>query len=219
MHRLAALFVCALLAVAAVAAPAPFRPSGPWFSGWDKPVDSVGDCTFDRNGDKLTLIVPAQKVRNKGPRLLRNVEGDFVAQVRITSTFRPAGKGEYDVAAALWITDGSTSVFLARSATGGVNGLTTGFHVIVQDKEGKWPTWKMSEKNPVKEAAVVRLERRGDRITAAFSDEGDRPEVQALELKLPRKIKVGVQAGSGSTETFRATFDQFKLTPLDGQAR
>jgi hypothetical protein len=100
MHRYATLLLCcALLAVATVvAAPAPFakpnRQTGPWFDGWNKPVDPLGDCCFDRKGDRLTITVPAEDHllevgcgRLVAPRLLRDAEGDFVVQVRVNGNF------------------------------------------------------------------------------------------------------------------------------------
>jgi hypothetical protein len=91
MPRLAALSLLgALVASGLVAAPAPFpRPdrAGPWVTGWDTPVDPVGDCRFDRDGDKLTITVPGSKGRSSDFSLLRDVEGDFVLQVRMAVSF------------------------------------------------------------------------------------------------------------------------------------
>jgi hypothetical protein len=95
MHRPAVLLLCVALAVATVVAtPAPFpsrgRLSGPWLDGWHKPVDLQEDCRFDRRGDKLTITVPGKghefavaKGRLNAPRLQRDVEGDFVMEVRV----------------------------------------------------------------------------------------------------------------------------------------
>jgi hypothetical protein len=46
MHRFAVSLLCALVTggiAGLVAAPAPF-PRSPWATGWEKPVDAVGDC-------------------------------------------------------------------------------------------------------------------------------------------------------------------------------
>jgi hypothetical protein len=51
MNRYAAMLLCAVVPAAVLAAPAPApRTSGPWFDGWDKPVDPLGDCRFERKG-------------------------------------------------------------------------------------------------------------------------------------------------------------------------
>src|ERR1700722_16379001 len=93
MNRIAALLLGALLATLASAAPAPLPRADDWVSGWDKPV---GGCRFDRKGDKLTITVPgkghALDVRGGrlgAPHILRDVEGDFVVEVRVGGTFKP----------------------------------------------------------------------------------------------------------------------------------
>jgi regulation of enolase protein 1 (concanavalin A-like superfamily) len=116
MHRSAALLLWALVAVAAgglLAAPAPFprpfRQAGPWFDGWDKPRALFGDCRFDRKGDRLTMTVRGNghgvEARD-APRLMRDVEGDFVARVRVGGDCEQSG----DYNAGLLVLDGATVV-------------------------------------------------------------------------------------------------------------
>jgi hypothetical protein len=85
MHRVTALLlVCSLVTAAGLlAAPVPFpKPEdryGPWFDGWDKPVDPARDCRFHRKRDKLTITVPGKGhglyEHKRHVRLLRDVEG------------------------------------------------------------------------------------------------------------------------------------------------
>jgi hypothetical protein len=42
---------------------------------------------------------------------------------------------------------------------------------------------------------------------------------KTLEVKLPRKVKVGVVAEATVDAIFKAIFDEFKLTPLGGKSR
>ena len=93
MHRLAACLLCAAVAFAAFAAPAPVhrtpRASGVWVKGWDEPIDPKGACRFDRKGDRLTLTMPGKRARlsEDAPHLLREVVGDFVVTVRVGGGF------------------------------------------------------------------------------------------------------------------------------------
>ena len=87
-----AYFLCACIALAA---PAPSNV--PWVTGWDKPVDPDKDCKFIRDKGTLTIEVPGkdhdlgiERGLMNSPRLLRDVEGDFVAQVRVSGTFKPS---------------------------------------------------------------------------------------------------------------------------------
>lgn len=61
-HHAALMLICALVAAAAVvgALALKARPSTVWMDGWDEPVDPLGGCRFDREGDTLTMTVPGE---------------------------------------------------------------------------------------------------------------------------------------------------------------
>src|SRR4051794_29077562 len=96
--------LCSLLvAVAAVAAPAPvYRASGVWVEGWAEPVDPLGDSRFDRDSKTLSVTVRGKKEGSGrgylgrdlpyAARLLRDVDGDFSAQVRVGGDFHWVGE-------------------------------------------------------------------------------------------------------------------------------
>src|SRR5262245_21462329 len=67
--------------------------------GWGTATDPVGDCTFKADAGKLTVTVPAgthdlnQALGGmKAPRVLRDVQGDFTVQVKVTGEFNPGDK-------------------------------------------------------------------------------------------------------------------------------
>ncbi len=91
MRFVVSLLLCSALAFAADPDPNPF------LSGWDKPVDPDKDCKFDKVKAGLTLTIPGkdhdlgvERGRMNAPRLLRDVEGDFVVQVRVGGDFTPS---------------------------------------------------------------------------------------------------------------------------------
>src|SRR5262245_1566974 len=81
----------ALVASAALAAPVPppRPPPRPWFTGWERPVDPVGDTHFERDGARLSITIkralPAQSavVASGAPQLMREADGDFELRVRV----------------------------------------------------------------------------------------------------------------------------------------
>lgn len=236
MSRRAVLLLCALVAAAVGAAPAPQpRQTGPWLDGWDKPVDPLGDCRFDRRGDKLTITVPpASPGKDHGlhvargalnaPRLLRDVEGDFTVQVRVGGRLVAAHREQSIVSPGLLLTDGKTYISFSRGKTsfslgGEVHDFWLGWSVSTREQSGD-----ISRANrgvPPEQVAFLRMERRGDTFLFKFSHDGQRWEAvgNPVRRKLPRSLKLGVVAVAWGEETFKPWFDQLKLTPPGGKTR
>jgi hypothetical protein len=238
MPRFAVLLLSALVAVAAgvMAAPVPFpRPgrSGPWFDGWDK---QVGKCRFAREGDTLTITVPGAgyeldvvKGPLNAPHLLRDVEGDFIVQVRTGVIKCPgasgAGRTVFRRAALLLVSDNETVKFVSEAfVTGNQSSCLRTIGLLTPTGIGR--ILRTSPEKPT----CLRLERRGDLLFGSFREDGEswerfavqfgrRKGLDPLQVKLPRKVKIGVLAESTAPGTFKAVFDQFKLTPLACQTR
>jgi hypothetical protein len=187
-------------------------------TGWDKPVDPRGDCKFKRDGDRLTITVPgggheldAGAGRLNAPRLLRDVEGNFVAVVRVGGGSRSDDRQ----GAGMLLTDGTGYVRLERVAAPsawdkewwrlyfGQRGL---------GEPGQSGTWMVGP--DVDEPAYLRLSRRGARVWGEYSlDAKGWWEVDTLRgVKLPRNFQVGVFAESAAPGTFQVWFDRFTLT-------
>jgi regulation of enolase protein 1 (concanavalin A-like superfamily) len=208
----------------ALAAPAP--ATIPWITGWDKPVDPDKDCKFIRDKDTLTIEVPGKDhdlgiERNlmNSPRLLRDVEGDFVAQVRVSGTFQPSQNSSSNErlpfvgAGLLLMVDEKTYIRLERAAL--VKGGETKTYANWElRQDGKWVLWGEEAIQPLEDKATfVRLERKGDKFLASVSHDGKEwKEMKPLELKLPAKLKLGVSGGGTSMDLFAPQFDQFQLT-------
>src|SRR4051812_33364743 len=131
MSRFAAAVLCALAGLAVQATPLP--PPKPWITGWDKPVDPNGDCRFDRKGERLTITVPAGRERVlavglgrdglTAPRLLRDIEVDFAAEVQVGGNF-----DEYDDGgrwAGILLLAGESGAKLSLGPTGQTGSLTS----------------------------------------------------------------------------------------------
>jgi regulation of enolase protein 1 (concanavalin A-like superfamily) len=226
MHRLAALLLCcSLVVIAAVtAAPAPFprMSRGPilGITGWDRPVDPAGDCSFDRQGDRLTITIPGpghtldvEAGRLNAPRMLRDVDGDFAVQVRVAAV-RDSGMAAERLRAGLLVTDGKSFVRLQRlldrnAVSTQIDEPVSGHHEMA---------FSMSTR---KNLAYLRLERRGDHFLLLCSHDGRqwRVTIDPFKLtwphsvKMARKVKVGVLAEATGNGRISAIFDQFHLTP------
>ena len=225
LYRLA----CSVIAFGAFGAfaaePDPEPDSNPFQTGWAKPVDPDKDCKFRREKGGLTIVVPGkdhdlgvERGLMNSPRLLRDVEGDFVAEVRVGGTFAPSTDATTTeripfVGAGLVLMAGDkTYVRLERAAlrTGGEVKTYANWELR---REGKWELAGMAVDCPLKEKSTwLRLQRKGDELLASVSEDGKKwTELKTLDVKLPAKVQVGVSAGTTSSEVFSPFFDRFTL--------
>lgn len=213
-----------LCACIALAAPAPANV--PWVTGWDKPVDPDKDCKFIRDKDTLTIEVPGkdhdlaiERDLMNSPRLLSDVEGDFVAQVRVSGTFKPSQNSTTNErlpfvgAGLLLMADEKTYIRLERAALRIPCEVKTYANWELR-QDGKWVQAGDASVQPLEDKETyLRLERKGDRLLASVSHDGKEwKEIKPLELQLPAKLKLGVSGGGTSMDVFAPRFDQFQLT-------
>lgn len=229
MPRACCVLLLLLVVCQVLAAPAP----EPFKSGWERAVDPSRDCKFVIKGDRLTIELPGgdhelapKRGRFNAPRLLREVNGDFVAQVRVSSSFHLSAKSSIDgeepsVAAGLVLIPADENCIRLEYGTyrkkgdqrRGVNYRMRGGLIYNMEVWG-WMPGREEAGTPTEGQIYLRLERRKDVIYHFISFDGenwvDDFNVGPIE-DLPRKVKVGLAACSTSTEPFKATFDQFKL--------
>jgi regulation of enolase protein 1 (concanavalin A-like superfamily) len=190
---------------------------------WRK-IDPDGDCEFQNVGGKLTISVPgayhdlgAERGCMNAPRLLFDVEGDFTAQVRVSGDFQPSmdstvsGKVPVVGAGLVLLVDEKTYARLEQF------GLYRGQQKFEDlacwelRQNGRMTFSRASPPRKLKET-YLRLERRGDEMRAAVSEDGlSWTELQSIRITLPRKVKLGVDAISTSSLPFAPNFDQFQL--------
>lgn len=235
MRRFACVLAGVLAAYTVLSAPAP----EPFRTGWDQPVDPDHDCKFVHKGSTLSLELPGtdhelapKRGRFNAPRLLRDIEGDFVMQVRVSGSFCPSVKSSVEgvdssVAAGLVLIPADKNCirleYGAYRKKGerctGANYRMRGDRIFNVEKWG-WMPWEEKIRDAKEEHMYLRLERRGEFIYHFISPDGEKWiddfNVGPFE-NLPRKIKAGLAAHSTSTEPFKATFDQFKL--IQGQKK
>ena len=67
--------------------------------GWGTPTDPASDCRLNAENGKLTITIPGgthdlspTSGGMSAPRVLRKIEGDFRAQVKVTGEFKPGDK-------------------------------------------------------------------------------------------------------------------------------
>jgi hypothetical protein len=221
-----------------LAAPVP----EPFKSGWDRPIYPNRDCKFVSKGGTLTIELPGgdheldpKRKRFNAPRLLRDVEGDFVMQVRVCASFRPSAESSVDgedprVAAGLVLIPADKNYirleYKAYIRKGELDSgpafRMRGEQIWNMYNDGWELPWQQQIRKGNEERIYLRLDRRGNSIYQFLSPDGEKwyagssktPGEGTISVDfstLPAKLKVGLAAYSTSTEPFKVRFDQFKL--------
>jgi regulation of enolase protein 1 (concanavalin A-like superfamily) len=216
--------------------------------GWERPLDPDNDCKIDIKDGTVTMELPGTyhefNLKRKcfnAPRLLRDVEGNFVVQVRVSTSSRPSVKSSVDrmqprVAAGLLLiaTDedyirlesecyrrteeqrrpdkGKRKEEQPRKPELRSGPAFKLFGTQTQEVELE-PPWEQ-DRQAKEERIYLRFERKGNGFREAISPDGKTWTTHVSMtgfLNLPRKLKVGLAAYSTSTEPFKVRFDQFKL--------
>ena len=205
------------------------EPTGRELAGWGLAVDTGKDCEFVPEEKKLTIRVPGtwhdlnpDTGKLNSPRVVREVEGDFVVKVKVEGEFKPGGKSTnprsvpyYGAGIIIW-SDSDNFIRLERGALLRNNKITT--TVAFEEREGGYRGAVhniTSQPGPV----YLRLERKGSRISGAVSFDGSawRP-LKPIDTVWPAKLKVGLAAISSSSEPFAAQFTEYSLqSPAAGR--
>jgi regulation of enolase protein 1 (concanavalin A-like superfamily) len=208
-------FVAVCIATTLLAAPVP--ESKTWRKGWDKPVDPKGDCRFEIAGDKLIIVVPGKRVdaeEMNDPMLLRDVESDFVVQVRVGGPFKQSDEEfAYQYAGLIIVADKKTYA-LGWEMRGPIK--ENGFKADIYLKWILTDTATSFWGRPIPfddKQLLLRIQRRGNKLLPAYTHDGRTwNEIRPLEPELPGKLKVGVFAYSLKVPEFKYEFDQFSLS-------
>jgi regulation of enolase protein 1 (concanavalin A-like superfamily) len=197
----------------------------PGLKGWGVVVDPDRDCRIGLEGEKLTITVPPKRHDlsievgdMNAPRVLQEIQGDFIAQLKVSGKVRHTGNRTsehylaYHGAGFLLWQDERTYIRLDRAS-------------VVQDEAGTvhYANFGLRqnaklvdvEKSGIRIAdhdAYLRLERRGDRVFRSVSQDGVRwMSFDPYVVDLNAALKLGVAAINTSTEPFKAEFAEFEI--------
>jgi len=169
--------------------------------GWGEIVDPVGNCPVDFAEQGISLSIPAGlhdmnprlQITN-APRILEQVEGDFLYEVHVGDFPRPQAKtgvqghASYLAAGILLWQDDQNVMRWTRTASGEANAVFLSCEQYEQGKLAGGGNYPMEDK-PV----TLRLERRKDRlILSATYDNSSWRKVLERRCSLWKDLKVGV---------------------------
>jgi regulation of enolase protein 1 (concanavalin A-like superfamily) len=202
--------------------------------GWGRVVDPDGDCKIEAEKN-VSLTVPAglhdlSFVGHSGgqtaPRILQEVDGDFIAQVKVTGDFELGdataveGKANfYGAGLLLWVNE-NHFIRLERNVmrSGGADSCYS--PLLEQWKNKKF----VGKPLPVSDVAFfkgkstyLRLERIGKDVYASMSHDGTEwIACDPLEVRLPQKVSIGVSATNTSNKDLKVKFEDYKLFVREG---
>jgi regulation of enolase protein 1 (concanavalin A-like superfamily) len=194
----------------------------PTIPGWGRPVDPDGDCKIRADGDKLLFEIPGTKHDLSvevgdvnAPRVIRPIEGDFIAQVTVSGNLQHNGKGTSDkfspyhgAGLLIWL-DGQTYIRLERALTIPPDREAVHYVNFELRKDGKMADWD-SAVIPISDT-TLRIERRGAHVYGQVSLDGIHwTALKPIDVQLPKEVKLGVAAINTSSEVFRPEFTDFE---------
>lgn len=199
------------------------EPTGTELPGWGWAIDTDKDCKFTPGPRSMTIDIPA-KMHDLGgalhkfnaPRVMREVNGDFVLTVKIASDFKPSAKSTnprsvpYLSSGILLWSDSANFIRLERGSMRRGNQIasTAAFEEWEGGYRGAVHNQRFKEGD-----CYLRLERKGSQIHGAISSDGRTwQRLRPIDTVWPSKLKVGLHAVSTSTNPFTAKFEEFELS-------
>ncbi len=200
---------------------APKPSTGGELAAWGTATDPDGDCEFRPDAKTLTVQVPGtlhdlnHDSKLNAPRVLREVEGDFVVTVKVAGDFRPGGTSTnprgvpYNGAGILLWGDDDHFLRLERGAMLRGGQINT-FIAFEDHPKGRRGAAQMD--NIRAGDYYLRLERKGNWLSATISADGKSwRRLRAVAGTWPARLKVGLAAINSNSEPFTVRFEEFSF--------
>jgi regulation of enolase protein 1 (concanavalin A-like superfamily) len=195
------------------------EPKGVAMPPWGEAIDPKKDSEITGDKDRVRIKIfgtrqGAQAILDT-PRVMREVEGDFVITVKVVGDFRAAGKSvnprvvPFNGAGILVWSDPDNYIRLERAAVNRKGKVST--YVNFEEFEGAARGASHNE-GMMGGNCWLRMERKGSRIHGSISFDGTTwKELKPIQTVWPAKLKVGVSATSSSDQPFEVAFEEFQF--------
>jgi regulation of enolase protein 1 (concanavalin A-like superfamily) len=197
------------------------EPKGTELKGWGLAIDTDNDCKFTPGNKGLTVDLPATLHDSFGPRkfnaprVMREVDGDFVLTVKVAGDFKPGPKSTqptsvpYLAGGILVWSDSDNLIRMERAAF--LRGGKIITSVAFMETEGGSSGAVHNE--PLKAGdCYLRLERKSSQFLGSVSSDGTNwKQLKPIDTIWPSKLKVGLLAITTSSTPFSVNFEEFDL--------
>lgn len=192
--------------------------------GWGGVFDAAGDCTIQREDGQLRIEVPptlhdlsVEQGQISAPRLLSEVEGDFIAEVTVGGRVEPQGdrtssyaQPYHGAGLLLWL-DRDNYIRLERAA---IRRDKNPFRYVNFEQRSN-ANMAASYATGIGDGPIdLRLERRGSTLSAAIREGSEDWVTLPNRIEIRRwgtSLRVGVVAINTATDPFVAEFHQFRV--------
>jgi RNA polymerase sigma factor (sigma-70 family) len=193
--------------------------------GWGVAFDPADDCKFAVGKDKLTITVPgkdhalaAERGQMNAPRVLQEVDGDFIVQVKVSADFPRKGESVVEGrrpfhGAGLLVYQDVKNFVRLESAGMVFNDKHYRYASFELRQAGKFVREGDAHEHPLTgKDQYLRLERRDGKVIASVSADGVRwNPLEPLDARLNRRVFVGVAAGQNTSVGFAPQFAGYRL--------
>jgi regulation of enolase protein 1 (concanavalin A-like superfamily) len=226
-------FLFALLTVGLIGAAVAGEDEKPRsIKGWGEVIDTAGQCTVKGDEHRLTIEVPGGTHDlnptlggMRAPRVLKEVEGDFVIQVKVTGDFKPGEESaspdtsSFNGAGLLIWQDSKNFIRFERNAwwVRDAGAYACYPPLFEYHKDGQFQNTNPDGTRDdffKGRSTWLKLERRADKLSASYSHDGKEwTEVKQIDVELPRKVQVGVAAVNTSAKPLAVEFEELSVRP------
>jgi Trypsin-like peptidase domain/Protein of unknown function (DUF1349) len=208
---------------------APGNGAGPALNPWGDVIDPDDDCTFRVDDRGVSLEVPgtihdlnAEIGQSNAPRIVREVEGDFVAQVKVCGEFQPEAPATREgvlpfngAGLRLWF-DSDHCLRIERGAVRR-NGRIGALLLFERHELGR----PVGRNNAFLEEGDVylKLERRGRQVNVYYGTDGEQwAEARPMQIEWPARVNVGLGAVNVASSPLSVRFEAFSVGKLATEA-
>jgi regulation of enolase protein 1 (concanavalin A-like superfamily) len=183
------------------------------FPGWGEPTDPGKDSEISADGKALVMSLPATPAQDMraetgkrtAPRVMRDIEGNHIATMRVSGTFEPG-----QTAGFLLQLDDRNFLRFARSAP---------------DEPVVLEYWRSGQLQPIEaslpksggagEAVWLRYTRRLDRFKAELSTDAQNwTEVASISIRLSSRLSLGAVATNTAGKPLTVRFEDLTIKGL-----
>src|SRR5260370_7621378 len=191
--------------------------------GWGDVLDPDKDCQVRVEDDRVIVKVPgtahdfaAELGRWNAPRILSEVKGDFIMDVKVSGEFKPVevstinSRLSYNGAGILLVKDRTNHLSLQRGAVR-LGDRVRHYANFELRKDAELPI-SLYELELEDKDAYLRVERRGNQVFGMASQDGIHwRSYEPIEVDFPEVLSVGVEAINSSNQPFAFSFERLAL--------